>query len=61
MYNRLRNKPFWAAMFAFIAITGQTFGLYTVPEGWDVWVNTALSLMTAGGIFINPTTPGIKD
>ena len=61
MMNRLENKPFWMAMFALIAITGQVFGLYQVPEGYDIWVNAILALMTAAGIFVDPTTPGLKD
>lgn len=59
--SRLRSKPFWVALFAFIALTGQTFGFYAVPQGWDVWVNAVLALMIAAGIIVNPTTPGVGD
>jgi len=59
--NRIENKPFCMAMFALIAITGQVFGIYQVPEGYDIWVNAVLALMTAAGIFVDPTTPGFKD
>ena len=58
---RWRNKPFWVAMFAVIALTGQMFGWYEVPEGWDTWVNGVLTLFAAAGVIINPTTPGIND
>ncbi len=59
--ERLRNKAFWVAIFAFIALTGQVFGFYQVPTGWDTWVNSVLALLTAAGVIINPTTPGIRD
>ena len=58
---RLRSKEFWIAMFAFIALTGQVWGFYTVPQGWDAWVNLLLILMTAMGIINNPTTNGFGD
>lgn len=58
---RIKNKAFWVAGFAFIALTGQVFGLYQVPEGWDTWVNSVLALLTAMGVIMNPTTKGIGD
>lgn len=59
--NRFRNKVFWAGMFSLVAITGQVFGLYQVPDGWDTWVNTVLTVMSALGVFSNPNTPGLGD
>jgi len=59
--KRFRNKGFWMAMFSLVAITGQVFGLYHVPEGYDTWVNAVLAVMTAAGVFINPTTIGFRD
>lgn len=58
---RWRNKAFWVAIFAFFALTGQVFGFYQVPDGWDTWVKSVLTLLTAGGVIMNPTTPGIRD
>lgn len=59
--KRLRNKAFWAAMFALIAITGKTFGLYEVPEMYDQWVTAVLLVMATAGVFMDPTTPGLFD
>ena len=59
--KRLENKAFWVAAFAFIALTGQVFGMYQVPEGWDIWVNSVLALLTAMGVIMNPATEGIGD
>jgi len=59
--KRFRNKGFWIAMFSLIAITGQVFGVYSVPEGYNTWVNAVLAVMTAAGVFINPNTVGFKD
>jgi uncharacterized membrane protein len=59
--KRVRNKNFWIAVAAFVALTGQVWGMYEVPQGWDTWVNMLLSVLTLGGIIINPTTDGFKD
>jgi phi LC3 family holin len=59
--KRLQNKPFWIAIFAFIALTGQVFGLYQVPEGWDTWVNTIIMVLIGMGVIIDPTTKGLSD
>lgn len=58
---RFRSKAFWVALFAFIALTGKVWGVYDVPAQWDIWVNGVLALLTAMGVIINPTTPGIRD
>jgi uncharacterized membrane protein len=61
MDKRLRHKGFWLAIFSLVAITGQVFGLYQVPDGYDTWVNAVLAVMTAAGVFLNPTTSGFRD
>lgn len=59
--KRFASKAFWVSLFAFIALTGQVFGFYQVPQGWDSWVNVVLALLTAMGVIIDPTTSGIGD
>ncbi len=59
--KRFSSYPFWVSIFAFVAITGQTFGLYQVPQGWDTWVNVLLAVLVASGIVVDPTTKGYKD
>ena len=58
---RLHNRYFWVAMFSLIALTGKVWGLYDVPEGWNIWVDAVLALLTAVGVIVNPTTDGFKD
>ena len=36
---RLHNRYFWVAMFSLIALTGKVWGLYDVPEGWNIWAD----------------------
>jgi phi LC3 family holin len=59
--ERIHNKSFWLSVVAFFALTGKTFGLYEVPAEFDTWVNVLLSMLTAIGVIIDPTTPGISD
>lgn len=59
--KRLQNKAFWMALAAFIALMGKTFSLFTVPDNYNELVNMFLGLLTMLGIFIDPSTPGIKD
>lgn len=59
--KRFRNKMFWVAMFALIAITGQAFNLYSVPDNYDVWVNAVLVFLAAAGVISDPTTEGFGD
>lgn len=59
--EKIRYKKFWVMFGSFIALTGQVFGLYQVPEGWDTWVNLLLSVLVAAGIVINQDTSGLSD
>ena len=58
---RLRNKAFWVSATALIVLIAKTFKLFEVPADWETTVNTALSLLVAMGVLIDPTTPGIAD
>lgn len=59
--SRAKNKPFWLGVFSLIAMIGQVFGIYTIPEEYYGIVNTALSLLVGMGVLVDPTTPGIAD
>lgn len=59
--RRIKSYPLWVAIFSVVALTGQTFGLYQVPEGYDTWVNLVLTVGVAAGIITDPTTEGYKD
>ncbi len=59
--KRFQSKAFWVAIFSMIALTGQVFNVYQVPNGWELWVNSALTLLTLAGIITDPTTEGYGD
>lgn len=61
MKKRLRNKAFWVAMAAFVAMMAKQFGWFEVPENYNELIDAALGLAVMGGILIDPTTEGIKD
>ncbi|WDU82252.1 phage holin [Caloramator sp. Dgby_cultured_2] len=58
---RLRNKAFWLSFSALVVLIAKTFKLFEVPADWETTVNTALSLLVAMGVLMDPTTPGVFD
>lgn len=48
--KRMKSRWVWVALFSFIALTGQTFNIYQVPDGYNEWVNGLLAFLTAAGI-----------
>lgn len=48
--RRSKKKIFWVGLFSMIALTGQVFGIYEVPDGWDMWVNGALLFLASAGV-----------
>lgn len=59
--SRIRNKAFWVALAAFVAMMSKQFNLFEVPDNYDELVNTCLGLLVMLGIVVDPTTPGITD
>jgi phi LC3 family holin len=59
--SRLRNKAFILSVVAFVVLMVKTFTNYQLPDNFDTLVNTALSILTALGIVIDPSSPGLKD
>ena len=59
--SRLRNKPFVLCVIGFVVLLVKTFTNYELPSNFDTIVNTALYILTALGILIDPSTPGIGD
>ena len=59
--SRLRNKTFVLSVIGFIVLLLKTFTKYELPSNFDVIVTTGLSILTALGILIDPSTPGIND
>lgn len=62
---RLRNKVWLAAVAAALLLAAQgilpLFGVYFDYDKWMYAVNTVLSALTALGIIIDGSTPGIGD
>lgn len=58
---RLRNKAFWVALFSLLGLIGRTFGVFEVPDNYELIVDIVLSLFVALGVVIDPSTPGIWD
>ncbi|MDO6355100.1 phage holin [Caloramator sp. CAR-1] len=58
---RLRNKAFWLSFSALVVLIAKTFKLFEVPADWEKTINTALSLLVAMGVLMDPTTPGVLD
>jgi len=58
---RLRNKAFILSAVAFIVLMIKSFTNYQLPDNFDMLVNTALTLLSAMGIVLDPTTPSIGD
>lgn len=59
--KRAKNKAFWVSVFSLIALIGQTFEIYTIPENLYDTINAILTTLVGLGILIDPTTPGISD
>jgi len=57
----LRNKAFLLSLVAFIVLMIKSFTGYELPSNFDLLVDTALTLLSALGIIIDPSTPNIKD
>lgn len=59
--SRLRNKAFILSVIAFIVLLVKTFTNYQLPDNFDTLVNMFLSILTAMGIVIDPSSPGLAD
>ena len=62
---RWQNKAFWVTAFSFILLVVKyiaSMAGYTLDIGpLNEIIDAFLLLMTAGGIIIDPTTPGVTD
>lgn len=58
---RIKNKAFWVALVSGLMLLAQQLGLDIFPENTLDITNTILSILTILGIFVDPTTDGVKD
>lgn len=57
---RLQSKTFWVSVFALIGFILSEFGVYDIGQ-YQALVDAILLVLVAGGIVIDPTTPGVED
>jgi uncharacterized membrane protein len=53
--SRWRSKASWISLFSFIALFSKLVLKIELPYYYDIIVNAFLSLLTAFGVFNNPT------
>ena len=61
MLKRLRNKYFVASVISFAVLVYKTATGTELPANINTIINVGLTALTALGIVIDPTTPGISD
>lgn len=58
---RMKNKAFWVALVSALMLLAQQMGLKLFPENTLDITNTILTILTILGVFVDPTTDGVKD
>lgn len=58
---RMKNKAFWVALVSGLMLLAQQLGLNIFPENTLDITNTILAILTILGVFVDPTTEGVKD
>lgn len=58
---RMKNKAFWVALVSAVMLLAQQLGLKIFPENTLDITNTILTILTIVGVFVDPTTDGVKD
>lgn len=58
---RLQNKAFWVSMVSLIVLLIQQLGIIQVPDNWKEVMTTILSILSAMGIVVDTSTPGVSD
>ncbi|WP_050180675.1 holin [Domibacillus robiginosus] len=62
MTNRFKNYGLWVAVASLAGMVLQDVGMITMPERYDAYVNTGLTILIAAGIINNPSNGnGYKD
>lgn len=58
--KRLRSYPFWVALFALIGLIASRYEVIDAGE-YQIFVDAILAVLVAGGIVVDPRTPGVGD
>jgi len=62
MNNRFKNYALWVAIFAFIPLVLDGFGIKVLPGNYKEIIKSLLEIFVLAGILNNPATgKGLKD
>ena len=59
--QQIKNKCFWLAVVSLIVLTAQQFNLDIIPDNFQDYVNSVLTILVAMGILTNNSTPGLGE
>ena len=59
--QQIKNKCFWLSVVSLIVLTAQQFNLDIIPDNFQDYVNSILTILVAMGILTNNSTPGLGE
>lgn len=59
--EQIRNKYFWISVASLIVLTAQQFDLNIIPDGFQEYINTVLTVLVGMGILNNNMTNGLGE
>ena len=59
--QQIKNKYFWLSVVSLVVLTAQQFNLDIIPDNFQDYVNSALTILVAMGILTNNSTPGLGE
>ena len=59
--QQIKNKYFWLSVVSLVVLTAQQFNLDIIPDNFQDYVNSVLTILVAMGILTNNSTPGLGE
>lgn len=59
--QQIKNKYFWISVVSLIVLTAQQFNVTFIPENFEEFANSILTILVAMGILNNNTTQGLGE
>ena len=59
--QQIKNKYFWLSIVSLVVLTAQQFNLDIIPDNFQDYVNSVLTILVAMGILTNNSTPGLGE
>ena len=59
--EQVKNTYFWVSVVSLIVLTAQQFNLDIIPDGFQNYVNSVLTILVGMGILNNNTTKGLGE